>query len=444
MAGRSRTASRYRDPMAGSGRLPGTGNRQPTRRVLDLPVAALRKFPFIVEWLISACDNYDQEEARRPMSGPEIDDLIEEIYDGVHSDATFAAAVSAIRSRIAAHACLAFRAGETGPAIWYSQEIDWAALSAYEQHYYQHDLYKEALLTSGRLRSGAVFTERTLLTPESIRRSPLVHELMVPNGLGPILGCPAHVDARGNVVELSFFRPPGGEPFAEAEIAFVRALTPHLERACRLRLRLNQASALPVWSAELLHGLPWGVVLLDRLGRTAFVSREARRILEARDGLTLRPSGLHAEHGEDGRRLRDAIGGAGQRHGGADLLVRRPSGAASYLVTVVPLAGGEAPRPLPVAPGVAVHLMDPTARPQDRGRRLAIAFGLTPAEQKVALDLARDLSLAAIADRQAVAQSTVKSHLLSLFAKTGTNRQSQLVALLGRLLSLPHGDRGEP
>ena len=58
--------------------------------------------------------------------------------------------------------------------------------------------------------------------------------------------------------------------------------------------------------------------------------------------------------------------------------------------------------------------------------------------QKVALDLARNLSPAEIAERHDVALSTIRTHLLSLFAKTGTNRQSPLVALLLRTLSLPH------
>lgn len=110
----------------------------------------------------------------------------------------------------------------------------------------------------------------------------------------------------------------------------------------------------------------------------------------------------------------------------------------------MPLGGEEVPRTGPVVPGVAVHIMDPVARPQDDGSRLTVALGLTPAERKVALDLARELSPAEIAERQGVAASTVKTHLLSLFAKTGTNRQSHLVALLGRLLLLPHGERSEP
>jgi DNA-binding CsgD family transcriptional regulator len=378
------------------------------------------------------------------MSALEIDRLVEAIYDGVHSAEALAAALAAIRSTVLAHACLAFQADQQGPTLWYSHEVDLEAFGAYEAHYYQHDLYKDALLASGRLRSGAVFTEQTLVTPEAIRRSPLVQELLLPNDLGPILGCPAHVDAQGNAVEITFFRPPNAAPFAAGEIAFLNALAPHLARAARLRLRLGDTASMPAWSAELLDGLAWGVVILDRAGRTAFVNGEARRILTARDGLTLRASGLHAEHKDDARGLRDAIARAVHRQGGTDLLVRRPSGAPAYLLTIVPLPEDQAPRSSPVGPGVAVHILDANARPRDRGRRLTVTFGLTPAEQKVALDLAHEFSLAAIAERHGVAPSTVKSHLLSLFAKTGTNRQSQLVALLGRLLSLPHGERSEP
>lgn len=374
------------------------------------------------------------------MASLEIHGLIEQIYDGACDEAAFDRAIGVIGERVGAQASVVFGYSAGGPALWNLTGIDTSVFAAYEAHYHRLDLYKDTLAASDQLRSGFVFTEQTLLTPEAMRRSPLVQELLVPNGLGPILGCPAHVDDQGSLVELAFYRPPHTAPFAAPEVAFLRALAPHLGRAARLRLRLSEAAPLPRWTAELLDGLAWGVALLDRLGRAAFVNREARRILHAEDGLTLRAAGLSADHHDDGRRLREAIARAGRRRGGGDLTIRRPSGGASYLATVVPLGFDQR---LPAGPGVAVHIMDPLARVPDHGGRLATVFGLTPAEQRVAHDLARDRGLAEIAERHGVALSTVKTQLLGLFAKTGTNRQSQLVGSLLRVLALPGRDTAQ-
>ena len=73
--------------------------------------------------------------------------------------------------------------------------------------------------------------------------------------------------------------------------------------------------------------------------------------------------------------------------------------------------------------------------------RLHTLFGLSPAEQHLALDLVRGVTLAESADRRTVALSTVKTQLLQLFAKTGTHRQSQLIALLSGCLTVPSNDR---
>ena len=66
------------------------------------------------------------------------------------------------------------------------------------------------------------------------------------------------------------------------------------------------------------------------------------------------------------------------------------------------------------------------------------AFGLTPAEARVAgmIHSGRDVKQAAL--KLGVAQSTVKSQLKSVYAKTATSRQSELVGLLAGL----RGDYG--
>ena len=65
-----------------------------------------------------------------------------------------------------------------------------------------------------------------------------------------------------------------------------------------------------------------------------------------------------------------------------------------------------------------------------RERRLRDEHNLTPTETRVALHLADGGTVASCAEAMGVAESTVRSHLKSVFAKTGVTRQAQLATLL--------------
>ena len=62
-------------------------------------------------------------------------------------------------------------------------------------------------------------------------------------------------------------------------------------------------------------------------------------------------------------------------------------------------------------------------------------YGLTPAESRLAKMLVRGESLSVTAEKLGVTHNTVRNQLKSIFAKTDTNRQSELVGLI---LSTPH------
>ncbi len=57
----------------------------------------------------------------------------------------------------------------------------------------------------------------------------------------------------------------------------------------------------------------------------------------------------------------------------------------------------------------------------------ALLYDLTPAETRVFELLADGMTQAAIAAQLGIAPSTVKTHLLKVFEKTGINRQAELV-----------------
>ena len=89
----------------------------------------------------------------------------------------------------------------------------------------------------------------------------------------------------------------------------------------------------------------------------------------------------------------------------------------------------------PIARAVAqpdaavVMLIDPPAEPHGTLAALQRLFGFTAAEARVFALLLDDCRPREIAEQLRLSITTVRSHLTALFAKTGTRRQSELVAL---------------
>lgn len=65
-----------------------------------------------------------------------------------------------------------------------------------------------------------------------------------------------------------------------------------------------------------------------------------------------------------------------------------------------------------------------------RERTLKDGWGLSPQEVRVTLHLIDGGTVATAAEQFGVAESTIRTHLKSVFAKTGLNRQAQLATLL--------------
>ena len=102
-------------------------------------------------------------------------------------------------------------------------------------------------------------------------------------------------------------------------------------------------------------------------------------------------------------------------------------------------------RPLPLVaapdgsrnPSVAVFISDPTHLRKTPVGVLMELFNFTPAEANLALQLARGLTLIEACEKLNISRNTGKSHLSSVFSKTGVARQTQLLQLiLGSVASM--------
>jgi DNA-binding CsgD family transcriptional regulator len=86
---------------------------------------------------------------------------------------------------------------------------------------------------------------------------------------------------------------------------------------------------------------------------------------------------------------------------------------------------------------IILALLDRQSRTGPNPETLQKMFGLTGAETHLALRLASGDAPLEIAERSRLSRTTIRTQLASLFAKTETRRQAELVALLGRISVLP-------
>ncbi|NJO55617.1 MAG: helix-turn-helix transcriptional regulator [Rhodospirillales bacterium] len=178
--------------------------------------------------------------------------------------------------------------------------------------------------------------------------------------------------------------------------------------------------------------------ILGLLGRGGFLFDDARQVLLfndiaescLRDGLMIRSGRLAASDPESNERLQRLMGRAGQSPRALATAVRRSIGL-PLIIHALPMTA--AARPVFDQAGLLLFVSAPEARTLPRPDMLSRAFGLTPAEVQVAIGIAHGRKLAEIAADRGVKTGTARTHLKTVFAKTGTRGQTELVALLARL-----------
>jgi DNA-binding CsgD family transcriptional regulator len=247
---------------------------------------------------------------------------------------------------------------------------------------------------------------------------------------GPIL-------RRGNDVAMfSTSRLLQHGPFPREDLQLTALLIPHLRRACLLHQRLARLRADRAGALAALELLPQAVWLLDGHGCLLLANRAGRELDRQHDGLWLGPEGHPratnmTERQALERCISGAIGAGRSRtldaHGG--VAVHRPSDGGTLYVVAYPLAADA----LLQGAAVALFVSDPQRPRVADGDALRVIYGLTPAESRLSAALAQGSTVEAYCEMHGLALSTGRTHLRQALAKTGLNRQSQLVALLAQM-----------
>ena len=200
----------------------------------------------------------------------------------------------------------------------------------------------------------------------------------------------------------------------------------------------NDVANLQVALADLAGGaghpvldlIALGIVLLDSDGDVVHANKAAQKMAHEAAFYSLRGGKLTAAEPDCDRALRRAIDEAkssdpsNDRVGG--VMLHGPDSSISALIGTLarPVAASRA------AADIAVFLSPPTQVKKVSEQLLIDLFGLTPTEARVAALLTGGARPSDIADALGISTTTVSFHMRNLFQKTGTNRQTDLVALI--------------
>ncbi len=360
------------------------------------------------------------------------------IYETIADPQAWREVVNGISAQVGASAAWMFQPGPAGPTYFALSGISDSVVRAYMAYYHNVDvLVREGFRREGEL-AGRALRERDIVDEATWLNSEMYNDLCAPNGVGQILTAPlAHKVAKVFPPILSFFRAPGAALFPDEAVGAVQGLLPHLQRAVRLRTTIAGQFALPSWTASLLEQLPFGVFLLGSKGQVLHANRVGRTVLDKRDGLLIREGRLAASNRVGAGQLEALLAACLSRHPtGGEMQVPRPGGAA-WLVSACPLSvdsialfGEERCR-------AWVCITEPMAHRPELPRRLGRLFGLSPAEQRIAVALLSGLSPSEIAERSGVSLPTVRTQVQSILGKLGVRRQAELVRMIATAAALP-------
>lgn len=302
--------------------------------------------------------------------------------------------------------------------------------------------YRESFLDYWQGRF--TFWKRSLSTPigrilrspelfdEAFWKTPFYQEWTRPQGVGPHGRYCFVASGPASLAMLRAVRPSGAEDFGPRDDRLFGTLVDHFIRGLAIDRRLRLAEA----QRSVAEGATSGACLLiDGDGRVLAADEPTVRCLHeaglisvvgGRPRIDAHGSGLEQLIRNAARRQVGVIPGAGQWQG-------RSRDGRLLNILIVPVE----PRAPPVEPwflidqpAALLFVSAPEEAQRARVERLAAEHGLTPAEAAVAVETAKGDGRAAVAARLGIRETTVRSHLSTIFDKLGIHRQAELARII--------------
>jgi len=299
----------------------------------------------------------------------------------------------------------------------------------YNQSYRHRDPFRERFLRSPRV---GVIEGNELCPHRELVETDLYREFLCPLKLAHSTFMVLSMSPRKYEL-ISMWRGAGRPQLDHDAKELLRLVMPHIQTSLQVRQVLGAAERRAQNAEALLDSSATASILLDEHGYVVFTNKAAQAMLEDADGLRVYADQIAPTDASSRMALRSLILAAAapnQQDPGGAIALERKSGKRALQVLVTPFRPTQTRRS---TARVLVLVSDPELKVNFPDEILRSLYDFTPAETEIANGLLTGFSLEEIAVLRKVSVATVRSQMKSVFGKTDTQRQADLVRLLASL-----------
>lgn len=360
---------------------------------------------------------------------PEVSELLASIYEGPLEAEPWHSFLGKLRKLMGANsATLVLKPPSSGDRG--VLRIDGGSLEGiarYQESFFAMDPFLH-------IPPGEVKSLLELVPEEEWVESELYKVCMEPAGLYDSLGVDMSIpgEMEGG---LRVTRDKASPRFTDEDKALMSQIVEHLMRAIRIHVRMNKIESERALYAGAVDQLSLATILLDENGAVLSCNRMAEQLLAREPDLNVVNGYLQLGDEVTTNELQRLIGLVleQQQHGGPAVIeamrIQRDADYADLGVAVRPVPMNEWSEGRSV-PTVAIFISDPDFGAEAPVKVITRLFGFTPTEAQLSLLLAEGLSLDETSQALGISRNTARTHLRSVFNKTGVSRQTLLVRLI--------------
>lgn len=313
----------------------------------------------------------------------------------------------------------------------------------FDQNY--HDYFSKVDLLNPYIEKqplGSTFESHLAIPCKELKKSEIYNDLFKHYDIHYGLG--GNIFKRKDILaRIGLHRAYAKGPFNNNERDLVKLILPHLQRAFELGAHLEEMRAQLDDMHTALYGSSIPLILIDEALNVAFMNRQAENFISDENGLFIRGNRLYTAQTSEQSQLTNIISqavliGAGKSSEmctGMRVCTTSDNERFNIFITPYPPRTtaflGHNKR---ICAAIFIHKFN--QKHTLPAGLLCALYGLTPSEIRLAENVLNGLLPNEIATKHGVSVNTIRSQLRSLFAKTETQRQAELVRLLSGLTGI--------